>query len=484
MSDERTTQHATRNTQHVAIVGGGISGLATGWYLQQAGVSYTLLEASDRWGGKVQTERIDGFGQEPFVIEAGPDSFITQKPWALQLARELGLEDRLLPTNDHKRRTFVLNKGKLTTLPDGVMLIVPTKFMPFALTRLFSPLGKLRMGMDLLIPPKQDNEDETLADFIRRRLGREALDKLAEPLLSGIYNAEAERQSILATFPRFRELEAKHGNLIKGMLASSKERQKAKGFAATNGGAESGGQKLSIFMSMRTGVQELTDALVEKLTGDLRLGVGVMGLTPAGTGYDLALSDGSTLAADRVILAVPANVTADLLEPLSPVAAENLRRIRYVSTGTISLAFRRDEVAHPLNGFGLVIPRSERRPINAITWSSTKFDHRAPEGYVLLRIFFGGSRSPASMDLDDGATRKMALAQLKEILGIDARPVFHRIYRWHQAQAQYDVGHLDVVAAIEAALPPGIHVTGSPYRGVGLPDCVKQAKVRVDWLIG
>ena len=216
---------------HVAIVGGGIAGLSTAWYLQQQAreqdlpLSYTLLERSNRWGGKILTERVAGSTDQPFVVEGGPDSFLTQKPWALQLARQLGLGDRLLGTNDERRKVFVLNKGKPTPLPDGVLLIVPTKVMPFALSPLISPLGKLRMGLDLLIPARRDGQDETLADFITRRLGREALDKIAEPLMSGIYNAEAERQSLLATFPRFRALEEKHGSLISGMLASRRARQ-------------------------------------------------------------------------------------------------------------------------------------------------------------------------------------------------------------------------------------------------------------------
>ncbi|MCA9896426.1 MAG: protoporphyrinogen oxidase, partial [Anaerolineae bacterium] len=216
----------SRTHQRIVIIGGGISGLSAAWYLQkQAAITgldleYTVLEQSSRWGGKVLTEHVETEEEQPFVVEAGPDSFLTQKPWALQLAHELGLEDQLLGTNDHKRSTYVLSKGKPVVLPEGVMLIVPTKFTPFALSPLISPWGKLRMGMDLFIPAKRDGEDETLAEFITRRLGTEALDKIAEPLMSGIYNAEAEKQSVLATFPRFRTMEEQHGSLIKGMLAS------------------------------------------------------------------------------------------------------------------------------------------------------------------------------------------------------------------------------------------------------------------------
>ncbi len=247
------------SSPHIAIVGGGIAGLSAAWYLQQRGLSYTLLEQSDRWGGKLLTERTGGF-----VVEGGPDSFITQKPWGVQLARELGLGERLLGTNDAARKVYVLHKGRPTPLPDGVLLIVPTKLKPFVLSGLISPLGKLRMGLDLFIPARRAAQDETLADFVTRRLGREALDKIAEPLLSGIYNAEADKQSLLATFPRFRQLEQEHGSLTRGILASRRSRHAAPQ-PATNGKAP------SMFTSFVGGMDELVQALCAQLTGDLRL---------------------------------------------------------------------------------------------------------------------------------------------------------------------------------------------------------------------
>lgn len=455
---------------HVVVVGGGIAGLSTAWYLQEEArrrvldLRYTVLEQSGRWGGKILTERIDGF-----VVEGGPDSFITQKPWALQLARELGLEACLLGTNDHLRRTYVVHKGRPTPLPEGVLLVVPTRLMPFVRSSLISPLGKLRMGLEWFIPPRRDDEDETLAQFISRRLGREALDKIAEPLLSGIYNAEAERQSVLATFPRFRELERRYGSLTRGMLATRRAKRAAHS-------AHSKAQ-LSMFMSLQGGTCEMVEALVTRLTGDLRLNTAVEHLRPLNDGgYELGLSDGSVMQADVVVLATPAYVSADLLAELAPQAAAGLAAIRYVSTGTISLAFRRSDVPNLLEGFGLVVPRSERRPINAITISSTKFERRAPEGYVLLRVFFGGSRSPQSMKLDDAQLLAVVRSELQLLLGISAQPLFYRIYRWHRSNPQYDVGHLQRIAAIRAALPVGIYVTGSAYQGVGIPDCVRQGR--------
>jgi protoporphyrinogen/coproporphyrinogen III oxidase len=462
-------------SHHVAIVGGGIAGLSTAWYLQEQArrqglrLSYSLLEQSARWGGKILTEQIEGPAGQPFVVEGGPDSFLTQKPWALQLARQLGLNDRLLGTNDDRRQIFVLNRGKPTPLPDGVLLIVPTRIMPFALSPLISPLGKLRMGLDLLLPAKRDGLDETLADFITRRLGQEALDKIAEPLMSGIYNAEAERQSLLATFPRFRALEEKHGSLIRGMLASRRASQNGRGHDPGRGA------NLSMFVSFRDGTAELVDALVPRLSGELRLNCGVNGLIKEGPGYRLLLDDGQSLAADALVLAVPAYIAAHLVADLEPEAADALASIRYVSTGTISLAYRSEDVALP-EGFGLVIPRSENRPINAVTLTSTKFDHRAPHDHVLLRVFFGGSRSPQTMDLDDDKLSSLVRDELAALLGIDARPMFRRIFRWPRANPQYDVGHLALVEAIESSLPDGLFVTGSPYRGIGIPDCVHQAQ--------
>ncbi len=460
--------NSIRNSGHspVVIIGGGITGLSAAWYLQKAGVRCALLEQSRRWGGKIRTEQVDGYGDTPFVVEAGPDSFLTQKPWALELALELGLAARLLGTNDHQRNTFVLNRGRLTPLPEGVMLIVPTKFRPFVTSPLISWAGKLRLAQEWFLPARTDDADESLADFVRRRLGDEVLDKLAEPLLAGIYNTEAEKQSLLATFPRFREIEKKHGSLTRGMLAAQQQRKSAPP------------SPYSIFTSFKSGMIELVDGLLSRLDGDLHLNTGVKSITRnADDTYTLLLSDNSRLKTDHLILTTPAYVTARLLGDVCDLAADMLADIRYVSTGTISLAYKRADISHPLHGFGVVIPRSEKRPINAITWSSTKFNHRAPEGHALLRVFFGGSRTPESFDLSDDDLLRTVQAELRALMGIDAAPLFTRINRWREANPQYDVGHLDRIDALEAALPPGIHVAGSAYRGIGVPDCVHQAKI-------
>jgi protoporphyrinogen/coproporphyrinogen III oxidase len=461
----------SQSEARVVIVGGGITGLAAAWYLQQAGIPYTLLEASDRWGGKIGSEQVTLEGEtEPFIIESAADSFLTQKPYALDLARELGLEPRLLGTNDHIRRTYILKHGQLIPLPRGLSLITPTKFVSFLLSPLLSWRGKFRALYEAFIPAKSGDDDESLARFIRRRFGPEMLDKIGAPLLAGIYSGDVERLSIMATFPRLRQTEKQHGSLIR---------------AARKTPSTPSANPTSMFVSFRGGTAELTDALAAKLTGNLHLNCAVKklslaaeGLTPRleGSQYSLTLSDGTTLDASAVILTTPAFTTAKLVRDLAPKAAADLNAIPYNSTGSISLAFRRDDVPHPLDGFGLLIPASEGRPINAMTWASTKFDHRAPENHALIRVFFGGVRHPEMMSLKDDALAVIVRSELKALLGISAAPLFQRIYRWPNANPQYEVGHLERVSAIESALPDGLTIAGSAYRGIGIPDCIYQAR--------
>lgn len=465
---------------HITIIGGGITGLATAFYLQKksraAGqtVDYTLVESAPRFGGKIITTTVDGF-----VIEGGPDSFITQKPWGTQLCRDLGLADRLIPTNDDRRNIFVLNNGKLTPFPGGYRLTVPTEFIPFVLSGLISPWGKLRMGLDLVIPPRQEQGDESLANFIRRRLGSEALDKIAAPIMAGIYVADPERLSMQSTFPTFLEMEQKYGSLIRAMRAAKKQR------AASGHNS----QASAMFTSLRGGMNELIERLVDRLEGDLRLGCRVSGLRYLSPGFEISLDrpDSPPLITDGVVLATPAYVAADLLEPIEPELAGLLRQVRYISTATVSLGYRRAEVLsqHDLNGFGFMVPPSQRRQILACTWSSTKFDHRAPAEGVLLRAFVGGDGYEHLLDLADDELVALVRAEVADTMGLTAEPVTHRIFRWVKANPQYDVGHLERVAAMEAltARRPGLYLAGSAFRGIGIPDCVKSALTAVDRLL-
>lgn len=450
----------------VVVVGGGIAGLATAYYLprvaqeQGAALDCTLVEAEGRLGGKVLTRRRAGF-----VVEGGPDCFLTQKPWALELCRSLGVEDRFMGTNEASRKVRILWQRRLHLLPDGVMLIVPTRFAPFAFSGLISPLGKLRMALDLVVPPRRDEGDESVADFIRRRLGAEALDKIAEPLMGGVHVSDPERQSLLATFPRFREIERRHGSLVRGMLAARRARR-------TTGV----GKGLPTFMTLRGGLGELVDALEAQTAGVRRLlGRRALAVRRDQAGeYAVRLDDGAELAADAVVLATPAGAAADLVSPRMAELAARLRSLRYVSTATVSLGYRRESLPRPLDGFGFLVPGKQRRRITGCTWTSTKFSDRAPQGHVLLRCFLGGPVDEAPALLPEEEMLAVAREELREVMGLAAEPVLTEVFRWPNGHPQYDVGHMQWLAEVDrlCALQPGLHLAGSSYRGVGLPDCI------------
>lgn len=463
----------TDRVPHVVVVGGGIAGLTAAYTLQEQAraegrpLRVTLLEGEARTGGKIVTETVDGF-----VIEGGPDSLIAQKPWAAELCHKLGLEDELIGTNDDRKATYVLSGGQLHTLPEGMVLIAPTKFGPFLRSPLFSWRGKARMLLDLVLPRRRATVDESVAAFVRRRLGQEAVERLAEPLMAGIHAGDPERQSMAGTFPRFIEMERKYRSLILGSRAARSAAQVAPATAKRPGPA-------SMFVSLRCGIGRLVEALEAALVDvavekDTR--VTALETTPAG--YRVSTGDGQVYDAEAVILATPAYVAGGLLKGIACGPAGMLEDIRYLSTATVSLGFRREEVAHPLNGFGFVIPRSEGRQIFGCTWSSTKFDHRAPDDGVLIRCFVGGSGQERLVELDDEAMIGLVRDELRDLLGITAEPVVSRVFRWRRSNPQYDVGHAERVSDIMALLrmQPGLYITGSAYSGVGVPDCVRHAQ--------
>jgi oxygen-dependent protoporphyrinogen oxidase len=458
------------HSPHVVVIGGGIAGLAAAYALQERARAIgsplvcTLVEARQRLGGVILTERVDGF-----VIEAGPDSLLTQKPWGLELCQRLGMSHRLIGTNDQQRKIYILWGGQLHPLPEGLMLIVPTRVGPLLRSPLLSWFGKLRMGLEYFLPPRRSNGDESLAGFVRRRLGREALEKIAEPLLAGIYAGLAHDMSLLATFPRLRELEVAHGGLIRGMLAQRRAMNRQ--------------HPPALFMAPRGGMGEIVEALSMRLDRvTIRLGERVQAVVPQGAGktpsqgYAVHLEHTPPLHAAAVVFATPAYATAQLIEGFHPRLAEALRAIPYVSSATISLAYRRTDVPHPLDGFGFLVGRHERRRITAATWTSTKFSHRAPAGHILMRSFVGGVGHEDLVGLDDAALIRLVGAELGEILGITTAPLLARVYRWARANPQYLVGHLERVDAMEQMLAPypGLFLTGSAYRGVGVPDCIHQ----------
>jgi oxygen-dependent protoporphyrinogen oxidase len=448
------------------IVGGGIAGLAAAYSLHESGADdFTLIECSPRWGGKIASVQQDGF-----LIEGGPDSFLTQKTAALDLCSKLGLDGQLSGSNGGKSATtYVWSRGRLRALPEGMMLMAPTMALPFLRSNLISWPGKLRMGMEMFVPKASGNEDESLAGFVRRRLGAEALNKIAGPLMGGIHAADPETLSLKSTFPMFLDMEQKHGSLLRGMIKRAKLRASSN---STNGT----GTKAPMFMSLRGGLQSLADAIVARLPQKaLRAGCCVVSIHPYARQYKVVLCDGTTILANDIVFATPSYVTADLVQQIDPMLATQLRAIRYVSTATVSLGFRRSDIAHPMQGAGFIVPRSEGRKITACSWSSAKFQHRAPDDCVLLRVFIGGALAEHLAELDETSLVALALQELETIMGITATPVLAKAYRWPRANPQYELGHEQRVAEIERSLAsyPGLHLAGAAYRGSGIPDCIQ-----------
>ncbi|MEM6283224.1 MAG: protoporphyrinogen oxidase [Chloroflexota bacterium] len=446
----------------LVIVGGGIAGLASAWYAQKADLSYLLLESTDRLGGLAQSEQVDGFGDSPFTVEGGPDGIITRKPWAYELAQEIGID--VVPLNDLPQRIYVWSDGQLHSLPDGVHLLVPTKVQPLLQSSLFSWPGKLRLLAEQFIPGRTENTDESVAGFIRRRFGQEALDKLGEPMLGGVYNADVEQMSMGATFGQFPALERKYGSLISGMKARMSAAQ---------------GNQIPALVSMRDGMGSFADALAHHVTGEVHLNTQVHAITRDKDGLNVTLED-EVIPAQTVVLTTPASVTAHLLREIAPGAVTGLKSIRYEGVGSVSLGYRTEDIPHALDAYGVVIPRTEKRQIDGITFASAKWENRAPDGYHLLRVFFGGPNTRDVLNSTDDEIVATAQQELREILGITAEPVMTRVKKLTAAYPQYDVGHSERIADIRAKLPAVIELAGLTYGGVGIPDTIRGAKEAVE----
>jgi oxygen-dependent protoporphyrinogen oxidase len=445
------------STTDVIVVGAGIAGLAVAYDLSARGLRVRLLDRASRPGGVVLTEQIDGF-----TIDAGPDALLIQKPAAIALCRELGLGDRLFPTK-LPRMAYIQRGGRLYPLPEASILGIPTKLMPLVTTGLFTWLGKVRMGLETVVARRTAGDDESIGGFMRRRFGPEAVDYLAEPLLAGIPAGDVERLSMRALFPRFLDAEQKHGSLIRS-------------FRRMRAGAHGGGD--GAFMSLPGGLEELVRAIVAALPpGTLSLGEAVVSVE-GGAPYIVTTAGGQRLEAPVVAVCTPAYIAADLLKPADADLAALCGQVQYASTATVALGYRREQIAHPLNGSGFVIPRVEKTTLMAASWVSSKWPMRAPEGFALLRGFIGGARDPHALDADDAQLIGHAKQELGTLLGIVGEPVLTRLYRWHRASAQHEVGHLDRMAAIDRVLArhPGLYVTGSGFRGAGLPDCIADGR--------
>jgi oxygen-dependent protoporphyrinogen oxidase len=446
----------------IVIIGGGISGLAAAHRILELNQAahVTILEASNRLGGTIHTEHRDGF-----LLERGPDSFISEKPQAIALAKRLGLESQLIQTNEEYRRSFIVRDGRLRAVPEGFQLMAPSRMWPFITSDIFSLPGKMRMAADLFLPRKSTNgtTDESLASFVRRRLGEEALARMAQPMVGGIYTADPETLSLRATLPRFLDMEQKHRSLILAMLRQ--------GRAAKTG---TSGARYSLFLSFDRGMQVLVDALT-RINADFFLNTRVQRVT-YDQGWRIYTDKEERFEADAVCLAVPAYVAASLLSDAR--LAEKLRAIKYASTATINFGYRRAAIAHPLNGFGFVVPVIEKRSLIACTFSNVKFSGRAPEGHVLLRAFAGGALQPEIFALDETEMATRVQADLRELLGIREDPCLIEVAKWERSMPQYEVGHLERVSDMEklAGELPGLALAGNAYRGAGIPDCVRSGE--------
>ncbi len=460
----------------VVVVGAGIAGLSTAFELHRRGVSCTVVERAARAGGVILNEEIDGY-----TIDAGPDSLLTQKPEGLKLCEELGLGDRLVSTKP-PRLAFIQRAGRLHALPAASVLGIPTRLGPFLKTGLFTWAGKVRMGAELFVPPRRDASDESIGAFIRRRFGAEAVTYLAEPLLAGIHAGDVDRLSMHALFPRLVDAEEKYGSLLRAFRQRPSPERRAPNPKRAGPSAEHG-----VFRSLPGGLSEIVRALVAALPpGAVRLNAPVTRISR--TGPFCVEAGVHSIDARAVALSTPAYVTAELVGMRDGELARLCGEIPYASTATIALAFPRGAVSHPLNGSGFVVPRVEATGILAGSWLSSKWSHRAPDEGVLMRTFVGGARDPGALDRSDTELVTLSLSALTPLLGIAGPPLFTRVYRFDRANAQHEVGHLTRLDAIERALArhPGLFVTGSGFRGVGIPDCVADARATAgkisEWL--
>ena len=458
----------------IVIVGGGIAGLSAAHHIEKKSkenaqhVQVTVLEAADYWGGKIITTVENGF-----VIEGGPDAYLVTKPWMRALCKELGLDSELHGTSQEHTETFILHKGKLTSIPTGLTMTIPTEFGPLLKTKLMTLPEKARMGLDFLIPPKKENGDESLAGFISRRLGRATYDNLIGPLLSGIYAGDGDRLSLESTFPLLREMELEHGGLIKGALALKLKRAS---MAQKRSNGNKAGKSRSIFETHKRGLAEVVAVLVESLKDrgvELRLNSPVSKIETSGDGYAIYTQDGGIITADAIVMAAPAYVAAELISGISPPLSEEIAQIEYVTTATVSLAYKKQDLP-ALEGYGYIIPQNENSKALACTWTSTKWAGRAPEDYALLRVFVGRIQDAEQLPEDEASLIQMAKDEIEQTMGIVIEPEFCWVSRWEKAMPQYNLGHPKRLQRIEAILNdhPNLALAGNGYYGIGMPDCI------------
>lgn len=449
----------------IAIIGGGISGLSAAYTLEcarrnGAALEYVLYEASPRFGGVLRTEHVDRC-----VVEAGPDSFLTEKPWAADLCRELGLGDKLIPSNDAERKTYIFVKGRMLAIPDGLMFMVPTRILPVLESSLFSLATKIRMAREWFHPPQKADHDESVAAFVERHYGSEMVDRLAGPLLSGVYGGDAAQLSVRAVLSRFVDMEAKYGSLGRGMLAARKKMPQ-------------GRSALPLFTSLKDGMQELPDALLQQIPKQsLWSKIPVEAIERQNQQWVAASAHGSETF-DGLIIAAPAHAAAVLLRQLGPQLSQEFSGIAYTSSVTVVLGYDQRVRASLPEGFGFLVPRSEGKRMMAATFIHKKFPHRAPDDRALIRCFLGGSQADETLNLTEEEILRIVRGELQEILGISTEPLFARIFKWRRAMAQYAVGHLERLERITMLSQqlPHFALAGNAYRGIGVPDCVHSGR--------
>lgn len=476
MTSPPSTSDLCASGLRFAVVGGGITGLAAAHRLQELAPTcrVVLLEAGPRLGGVLQTQRRDGY-----LIERGPDMFTTGEPWAVDLCRRLGIENELIGVNPDHRQAFIIHRGRLVPVPEGFTLMAPARVWPVLTTPLLSTRGKLRLFREFFIPPRRDNGDESLASFATRRLGQEAYERLVQPLISGIYTADPEKLSMAAALPQFVEMERRYGGVARALRRSGKKEDH-----------RSGGARYNRFVTLRDGMESLVQRLAARLPeGSVRLNAPVEALA-RGPDHRWTLTvrendQPRQETFDGVILALPASAAARLLRPVDAALADSLASIPFAGVAIPVATYRREQIAHPLNGFGCVAPLVENRNLVSISFSSVKFPGRAPEGCVLFRAFMGGACQPHLLDLSDEELWKLANQEFRELLGVRGEPQFLEIVRWRNVMPQYHLGHLERVQAIEerAAQLPGLEMAGNAYRGVGIPFCIRSGEAAAQRLV-
>lgn len=482
--------------RRIAIIGGGISGLAAAYTLARARqggapIEEMLFEAGPWLGGVIRTEKVEGF-----VVEAGPDSFLAEKPQAAAMAHVLGLGDDLIGSNDHARRTYIVHRGRLLPLPDGLMFLVPTRLWPMLTTRLLPLSTKIAAAREMFFsPPKGEREDESVASFVRRHFGGAMVENIADPLLAGVYGGDSEELSVRSVLPRFYEMERQHGSLTRATLKAMRERNAAANKGPADGPASAGKAATPpaakpLFMTLKGGLQQMTVRLAAQIDKNrvfMCRRVAGLELASGGPGgaadscsrrFKITCEGDKVYDADAVILALPANLAGGLVSSLDPRLGELLGGIPYSSSMTVSLGYDEHARAKLPPGFGFLVPRKEQRRMLACTFVHAKFDHRVPEGKAMLRCFLGGARDPDVLGVPDEDVVHGVRRELQEILNFAAEPLFYRVHRWPGSMAQYPVGHAGRVAAMEERLQevPGLYLAGNAYSGIGISDCIRHGK--------